>query len=60
MQLSSQARLLKRAESQAAEGDAFDGDRVEAIRNAIAEGRYPIDAQRLAQRILDLEIQLDQ
>ncbi|MEZ5558419.1 MAG: flagellar biosynthesis anti-sigma factor FlgM [Pseudomonadales bacterium] len=60
VQLSSQARLLKRAESQAAEGEAFDGARVEAIRNAIAQGRYPIDAERLAQRVLDLEIQLDQ
>ncbi|WP_172452674.1 flagellar biosynthesis anti-sigma factor FlgM [Chromatium okenii] len=33
----------------------FDSNKVAKIKAAIAEGRYPIDNQRLAQRMLDFE-----
>lgn len=32
-----------------------DMDRVEAIKQAIAEGRYPLDPQRIAQKFVELE-----
>jgi flagellar biosynthesis anti-sigma factor FlgM len=32
----------------------FDEGRVDAIRQAISEGRYHVDPERLAQKILDL------
>lgn len=39
---------------------SFDSDRVESIRQAISEGRYHIDPERLAEKIIDLEIELNQ
>jgi negative regulator of flagellin synthesis FlgM len=60
VQLSAQARSLKQLQSQATTGDAFDRERVEKIRSAIAEGRYHVDAQRLAENFLDLENILNQ
>jgi flagellar biosynthesis anti-sigma factor FlgM len=32
----------------------FDEGRMDAIRQAISEGRYHVDPERLAQKILDL------
>lgn len=37
---------------------AFDAERVESIRAAIARGDYPVDAARLADAIIDLENEL--
>ena len=40
--------------------ESFDSERVEAIRQAISEGRYHIDPVRLAEKFTDLENQLNQ
>lgn len=38
-----------------AEGPAVDEGRVESIKTAIREGRYPIDAERIAERLIEFE-----
>ena len=60
VRLSSQAQQLRDLESQVAGQDAFDRDRVDEIRAAIAEGRYHVDPERLAERFLRLEQTLNQ
>jgi negative regulator of flagellin synthesis FlgM len=37
-------------------GAPVDSAKVETIRTAIAEGRYPIDADRIAKRMLDFDL----
>jgi negative regulator of flagellin synthesis FlgM len=37
-------------------GPPVDTSRVEAIRAAIRDGRYPVDPDRIAQRMLDLDL----
>lgn len=37
-------------------GAPVDSAKVEAIRTAIQSGRYPIDPDRIAQRMLDLDL----
>ncbi|MGI9325764.1 MAG: flagellar biosynthesis anti-sigma factor FlgM [Pseudomonadales bacterium] len=44
----------------AAGPSSIDEARVERIRQAIAEGTYHVDPERLAQRFIDLEILIDQ
>jgi negative regulator of flagellin synthesis FlgM len=39
----------------AIEDAKFDAAKVEALRLAIMEGNYPLDAQRIAESMLDLE-----
>ena len=60
VQLSAEAQTLKRLENSVAEIPAFDEARVESIREAIAEGRYHVDADRLAERFMALESELNQ
>ena len=53
VQLSDDARSLSRL----VEGDTaatFDQDRVESIRQAICEGRYHVDLDRLTDKLTDL------
>ena len=38
------------------EGAPVDGAKVAAIRGAIAEGRYPVDAERIAERMIALDL----
>ncbi len=40
----------------AAAGPPVDGDKVAAIRAAIAEGRYPVDPDRIAAAMLALDL----
>jgi negative regulator of flagellin synthesis FlgM len=40
----------------AAEGAPVDMDRVAAIKSAIASGNYPVDANRIAERMLALDL----
>ncbi|QUT05836.1 flagellar biosynthesis anti-sigma factor FlgM [Sphingobium phenoxybenzoativorans] len=40
----------------AAEGAPVDMDRVAAIKAAIASGNYPVDAQRIAERMIALDL----
>lgn len=60
VRLSAEARQLRDIEHRVAEQDAFDTSRVERIRAAIAEGRYHVDPKRLAQRFMELELQIHQ
>ena len=60
VQLSAEARSLKQIASRVQESEAFDSERVAQIRNAIAEGRYHVDTQRLADNFMELESLLDQ
>ena len=39
----------------AIEGSKFDAAKVEALRLAIMEGNYPLDAKRIAENMVDLE-----
>ena len=36
-------------------GAPVDSAKVEAIRTAISDGRYPVDADRIAERMLDFD-----
>jgi negative regulator of flagellin synthesis FlgM len=60
VQLSGQARALQQLADAVAEQPAFDAQRVVAIRDAIAEGRYHVDPERLAENFIDLEYALNQ
>lgn len=60
VQLSAEAQSLKQIAGRVQESEAFDSERVTQIRNAIAEGRYHVDAQRLADNFIELESLLDQ
>ena len=40
----------------AASGPPIDTDKVAAIRAAIAEGRYPIDPQAIARKMIELDL----
>jgi negative regulator of flagellin synthesis FlgM len=40
----------------AAEGPPVDDAKVARIRAAIAEGRYPVDAERIAERMIALDL----
>jgi len=53
--LSPTAQSLKSLESAVSAGDGVDTARVERIRAQIAEGRYHVDADKLADRMIDLE-----
>ena len=58
LQLTTGARDAAEVARNLASAPAFDSDRVEGIRQAIANGDYPIDAERLADAILSLENEL--
>lgn len=40
----------------AAQGAPIDMDKIGAIKAAIASGNYPVDAQAIAQKMLDLDL----
>lgn len=44
------------AAAMAAQGAPVDMDKIAAIRTAIAEGRYPVDPDKIAQRMIDLDL----
>lgn len=46
------AEALRQAETVAREASGVDPARVEAIRDAIADGRYTIDTAKLAERLI--------
>jgi negative regulator of flagellin synthesis FlgM len=57
VELTDEARQLLRLEEKLAQFPAVDSQRVEAIRQAIADGSYRIDADLIAERLLATEQQ---
>lgn len=43
----------------AAQGAPVDTDKIAAIKAAIASGNYPVDAEAIAQKMLDLDLPQD-
>jgi len=59
VRLSDTAQKLPALAQNIKDASALDHDKVDAIRKAIAEGDYHIDAARLATNILEMESQLN-
>ncbi|MDJ0877677.1 MAG: flagellar biosynthesis anti-sigma factor FlgM [Halieaceae bacterium] len=57
VELTDKARQLQQLEEKLAEFPAVDSQRVDAIRKAIADGSYKIDAELIAERMLSQEAQ---
>ncbi|GAA3585796.1 MULTISPECIES: flagellar biosynthesis anti-sigma factor FlgM [Marinobacter] len=55
VKLSSQAKDLKQVEQRLSDYPEVDDERIEQIRNALADGSYKVDAQKLAQKMLDMD-----
>ncbi|MFP4080380.1 MAG: flagellar biosynthesis anti-sigma factor FlgM [Ectothiorhodospira sp.] len=53
--LTETARRLSDLEQNAAAQPEVDSQRVEALRQAIAEGRYEVDAQSVAEKLINTE-----
>ncbi|MDN6320105.1 MAG: flagellar biosynthesis anti-sigma factor FlgM [Marinobacter sp.] len=53
--LSSQARNLKQLEQKLGDYPEMDDDRIEQIRSQLENGTYKIDAEKLAQKMLDMD-----
>jgi negative regulator of flagellin synthesis FlgM len=55
LNLSRQARELKDLEQKLGEFPEMDDAKVEQIRAALADGSYKVDAEKLAQKMLDMD-----
>ena len=53
--LTPQAQQLRQLETAIAEQPVVDQSRVEAVRQALNEGRFEVDAERIAERLVNLE-----
>ncbi|MDI9245271.1 flagellar biosynthesis anti-sigma factor FlgM [Marinobacter sp. CHS3-4] len=53
--LSSQAKNLKQLEQQLGDYPEMDDDRIEQIRSALENGSYKVDAEKLAQKMLEMD-----
>lgn len=53
--LSSQAKNLKQLEQRLDSYPEMDDERIEEIKAALADGSYKIDAEKLAQKMLDMD-----
>lgn len=58
VRISVTAKGMLQAVKSSADNEEFDRARVDSIRREIAEGRFPIDEERLAQKFRELEEQL--
>ncbi|MEE4282099.1 MAG: flagellar biosynthesis anti-sigma factor FlgM [Pseudomonadales bacterium] len=58
VKISNDAAALKALEARLERQESFDDARVKEIRQAIEQGQYPIDNQRLAENFLKLESKL--
>lgn len=58
VQISREAQNVERLAAQVRDAESFDQQRVQEITQAIREGRYPVDSQRVAEKFLELESQL--
>ncbi|WP_298444930.1 flagellar biosynthesis anti-sigma factor FlgM [uncultured Ferrimonas sp.] len=57
--LTEQAQQLKKAEGALDSATGIDMDKVAAVKAAIAEGRYHVDPEKLADNIARFETELD-
>ncbi len=53
------AKTLARATEKAKNSDGIDHDKVEALKQSIADGSYKVDYQNLANKILDVEDEIN-
>lgn len=53
--LSSQAKNLKQLEQKLGSYPEMDDDRIEQIRSALENGSYKVDAEKLAQKMLEMD-----
>jgi len=53
--LSNQAKNLKQLEQKLGDYPEMDDDRIEQIRSALENGTYKIDAEKLAQKMLEMD-----
>ncbi len=60
VKLSAEAQHLKQLEVQLKSAPDVDSDKVNALRAAIADGSYQVNAERVAEKLLDFEAQLDE
>ncbi|MBQ4862026.1 flagellar biosynthesis anti-sigma factor FlgM [Pseudoalteromonas sp. MMG013] len=56
--LTPQAQQLKSMQDKAQDAPAFDSKKVEELKKAISEGKYQIDAQKLAKNIAAFEFDM--
>ncbi|SDX42480.1 flagellar biosynthesis anti-sigma factor FlgM [Marinobacter mobilis] len=55
VKLSSQAKDLKQLEQRLNSYPETDDDRIEQIKAALADGSYKVDAEKLAQKMLEMD-----
>ncbi|MFY8300265.1 flagellar biosynthesis anti-sigma factor FlgM [Pseudoalteromonas sp. SS15] len=53
--LTPQAQQLKSLQEKAQQAPSFDSKKVEELKNAISEGKYQVDAEKLAKNIAAFE-----
>ncbi|HZJ92004.1 MAG TPA: flagellar biosynthesis anti-sigma factor FlgM [Thiopseudomonas sp.] len=58
VQLSKDARQLQNLSAKIADMPSIDSEKVAQLKQAIADGSYQVDSQRVASKMLDLEAQL--
>ncbi len=59
VEISSQAKVMKNLEAKLSQLPDIDQKRVDAIKSAIADGSYEVDAQRIADRMLQADDDFD-
>ena len=58
LDLTGQAKELQTLQHDLAKSPEFDAARVSELKEAIADGRYEVNAERIADRLLDIESKL--
>lgn len=59
VKLSAEAQSLKQLETQIKAAPDVDSDKVNTLRAAIADGSYQVNAENVAEKLLNFEAQLD-